>query len=149
AQVSVVSIHWGSNWGYGIPAEHVEFAHRLVDRGVDIVHGHSSHHPRPIEVYRGRLILYGCGDLVNDYEGIGGYEEFRDDLRLVYLVSVDAATGALVRLWMAPMRARRLRLEHASADDARYLQDTLTRASAPFGSRVTLAPDGMLELTPT
>src|SRR5690606_27796751 len=50
-QVSVVSLHWGSNWGYGIPPEHVEFAHRLIDRGVDIIHGHSSHHPRPIEVY--------------------------------------------------------------------------------------------------
>ena len=34
------------------------------------MHGHSSHHPRPIEVYRGKLILYGCGDLVDDYEGI-------------------------------------------------------------------------------
>jgi hypothetical protein len=27
---------------------------------------------RPFEVYRDRLILYGCGDLLNDYEGIGG-----------------------------------------------------------------------------
>ncbi|MFS8519985.1 MAG: CapA family protein [Micromonosporaceae bacterium] len=147
-QVSVVSLHWGSNWGYEIPPEHVEFAHRLIDRGVDIIHGHSSHHPRPIEVYRDRLILYGCGDLINDYEGIRGYEEFRDDLRMVYLVSVKAATGALVRLRMAPMRARRLRLDHATADDARFLRDTLERASAPFGTRVTLAADGMLEVAP-
>src|SRR5690606_7936141 len=93
-QVSVVSLHWGSNWGYEIPPEHVEFAHRLIDRGVDIIHGHSSHHPRPIEVYRDRLILYGCGDLINDYEGIRGYEELRDALRVGELVSVDVAPGA-------------------------------------------------------
>ena len=70
--LTVVSAHWGSNWGYRVAADHVRFAHRLVDGGVDLVHGHSSHHPRPIEVYRGKLILYGCGDLVDDYEGIRG-----------------------------------------------------------------------------
>jgi poly-gamma-glutamate synthesis protein (capsule biosynthesis protein) len=70
--ITIASIHWGPNWGYQVPAEHVRFAHRLIDSGVDIVHGHSSHHPRPIEVYRNRLILYGCGDFINDYEGISG-----------------------------------------------------------------------------
>ena len=52
--VAVVSIHWGSNWGYAVTREQRRFAHRLVDGGVDVVHGHSSHHPRPIEVYRER-----------------------------------------------------------------------------------------------
>ena len=28
------------------------------------------------EVYRDKLILYGCGDFLNDYEGIGGYQPF-------------------------------------------------------------------------
>ncbi len=50
--VVVASVHWGSNWGYWMPVDHIEFAHRLIDDGVDIVHGHSSHHVRPIEVYR-------------------------------------------------------------------------------------------------
>ena len=67
----------------------MRFAHRLIEAGVDVVYGHSSHHPRLIEVYRGRLILYGCGDLVNDYEGIQPYRAFRDELRLLYFVSVD------------------------------------------------------------
>ncbi len=72
----VVSVHWGPNWGYEIPDEHREFAHTLIDRAdVSIIHGHSSHHPKAIEVYRNRLIVYGCGDFLNDYEGITGYEE--------------------------------------------------------------------------
>jgi poly-gamma-glutamate capsule biosynthesis protein CapA/YwtB (metallophosphatase superfamily) len=63
----VVSIHWGSNWGYRIPDEQKTFARALIDQaGVSIVHGHSSHHPRAIEIYRDRLILYGCGDFLND-----------------------------------------------------------------------------------
>ena len=111
-----------------------------------MVHGHSSHHPRPIEVYRDRLILYGCGDFINDYEGIPDYEEYRDDLRLLYFVSVDADTGELVRLRMVPLQARRMRLWHASAADAGWLQGTLDRISRGFGARVDLDPDGILAL---
>ena len=143
----IASIHWGSNWGYGVPEEQVRFAHTLVDGGVDLVHGHSSHHPRPIEVYRGRLVLYGCGDLVNDYEGISGFEEFRGDLRLLYLATLDAEGGTLVGLRMVPMRARRLRLERASSEESGWLARTLDRESRPFGRGVRLGPDGALALT--
>ena len=72
----LVSIHRGGNWGYEVPKAHKSFAHRLIDEArVDVVHGHWSHHVRPIEVHRGKLILYGCGDFINDYEGIGGRKE--------------------------------------------------------------------------
>lgn len=142
--LTVVSIHWGPNWGYQVPAEHIEFAHRLIDRGVDLVHGHSSHHPLPIEVYRGKLILYGCGDLIDDYEGIGGYEWYRDDLRLLYFPSIDPATGRLAELRVVTMQARQLRLQHASRTDTELMHDTLNRISQPFGTQVSEAADGTL-----
>ncbi|HVZ35145.1 MAG TPA: CapA family protein, partial [Polyangiaceae bacterium] len=42
--IVVVSLHWGPNWGFGIPASERRFAHALIDEaGADIVHGHSSH----------------------------------------------------------------------------------------------------------
>lgn len=138
----VVSVHWGSNWGYRVPAEQVRFAHALVDGGVDIVHGHSSHHPRPLEVYRDRPVLYGCGDFIDDYEGITGYERYRDDLRLAHLVTVEAGTGRLCALRMVPLRARRMRLEPASDEDRRWLRATLDRVSP--GVRVALTGDGAL-----
>ena len=90
----VVSIHWGSNWGYQIPSEQRAFAQSLIDKAeVAIVHGHSSHHPKAIEVYRNRLILYGCGDFLNDYEGIRGYERYRDDLALMYFADLEPGDG--------------------------------------------------------
>jgi len=146
--VVIVSLHWGSNWGYGVADDQVRFAHRLIDAGADLIHGHSSHHPRPVEVYRGRLILYGCGDAINDYEGISGYQEFRPDLRLLYFASVAADTGALAALRMVPMQARQMRLSRASTEDARWLRTVLERISQRFGSQISLQPDGTVVLHP-
>jgi poly-gamma-glutamate synthesis protein (capsule biosynthesis protein) len=145
--VVVASVHWGENWGYDVPPEHARFARRLIDAGLDIVHGHSSHHPRPIEVYRHRLILYGCGDFIDDYEGIAGYEAYRDDLVLMYFASLTPA-GELERLRMVPLQHRRLRLTRASAVDTAWLRDTLQRVSGAFGTRVTLEAEGTLLVEP-
>ncbi|MEG3630807.1 CapA family protein [Streptomyces poriticola] len=143
--IVVVSVHWGSNWGYQVPRDQTGFAHALVDGGVDLVHGHSSHHPRPVEVYRDRLVLYGCGDFIDDYEGISGYEEYRDDLRLAHLVSLETGTGRLTALRMVPLRVRRMRLRHAQYADRVWLRATLAGISQ--GVHVTLEPDGALALT--
>ncbi len=145
--VVVASVHWGGNWGYEVPGEHRELARRLVDEGgVDVVHGHSSHHPKGIEIYRGRVLLYGCGDFLNDYEGIGGYEAYRGDLVLLYFATVDPSKGELVRLEMTPFRLARFRLNRASKVDARWLQETLHRECAKLGTRVEATADGRLRL---
>jgi poly-gamma-glutamate synthesis protein (capsule biosynthesis protein) len=146
ADVVIVSIHWGSNWGYGVGDDQVRFARRLIDGGVDVIHGHSSHHPRPVEVYRGKLILYGCGDCIDDYEGIRGHEEFRDDLRLLYFPSVAADTGTLEALRMVPMQARKMRLQRANTADGEWLRLVLQRISRRFGTRISREPDGTLIL---
>jgi poly-gamma-glutamate synthesis protein (capsule biosynthesis protein) len=132
--VTVASIHWGGNWGYEIPDEQIRFARRLIEEGVDLVHGHSSHHVKGLEVYRDRLILYGCGDFLTDYEGISGYEEFRGDLALMYLVQVDPQQGRLVAARLVPMQVRKMRLNRASEADAKWLCDLLNRLGARFGT---------------
>ena len=140
----VASVHWGSNWGYDVPAEQRAFAHALIDGGFDLVHGHSSHHPKGIELYRSKLILYGCGDFINDYEGIAGYNEFRGDLVLMYLPQIEAATGKLLSLRMIPMRIVRFRLQRASPADAEWLHRRLARESRKFGTEIVLHEDNSL-----
>ena len=143
--IVVVSIHWGANWGYDVPPEQRAFAHALIDAGAcDVLHGHSSHHPRPIEVYRDRLILYGCGDFLNDYEGISGYEQYRGDLTLMYLPRL-AADGRLLELTLAPFRIRRFRLQRAVREDVEWMGSTLDRECRPLGCRIT--PDAGHQLT--
>jgi len=135
--IVVASIHWGPNWGYGVPPAHRRLAHALIDiAGVSIVHGHSSHHPMAIEVHNGRLILYGCGDFLNDYEGIEGHEAYRSDLSLMYFADVDAATGALRALGMKPLQMRNFRLNRPSETDTAWIRSRLDRECRPFGARV-------------
>ena len=145
--IVVVSIHWGANWGYSIPRDQMVFAHRLIDEvGVDIIHGHSSHHVKAIEVYKDKLILYGCGDFINDYEGIGGYEEFRADLSLMYFATVDPSSGKLLELQMTPTQIRRFKVIRASNVDTLWLKDTINREGTAFGTTVKVTEDNRLTL---
>jgi poly-gamma-glutamate synthesis protein (capsule biosynthesis protein) len=144
--VVVASIHWGANWGFSVPEEHVRFGHGLIEAGVDLIHGHSSHHVRPIEVFQGNLILHGCGDFLDDYEGITGREDFRDDLTLMYFPTVDALSGRLVDLSMTPMQIRRFRANRASFEGAGWLRDTLNHESRTFDVQVELRKDQRLEV---
>jgi len=141
----IASIHWGDNWGYEIRGEQIAFAHRLIGEGVAVVHGHSSHHVKAIEIFKGRLILYGCGDFLTDYEGIGGYENFRGDIAAMYLVDLNRS-GELRSAQLVPMHMRRFRLERASAADAGWICDLLNTLGAPFGTRTRLQEDNSLSL---
>src|SRR5690606_9616217 len=89
---------------------------------------HSSHHPKGIERYRRKLILYGCGDLLNDYEGISGHEEYRPDLTLIYLPELDER-GDCTALELLPFRVAGFRLNAAANNEAQWLADNLSGKS--------------------
>jgi poly-gamma-glutamate synthesis protein (capsule biosynthesis protein) len=145
--IVIASIHWGGNWGYRISREQRDFACALIDlAGVDLIHGHSSHHVKGIEVYKDRLIIYGCGDFLTDYEGITGNEQYRDDLGLMYFPRLDPERGHLLRLDLTPTRLRNLRVNHASRKEAQWLTDMLNREGESLGTRVTLNANNRLSL---
>ena len=146
--LAVVSLHWGSNWGYDVPAEQQLFSRTLIDMAdVSIVHGHSSHHAKAIEVYHEKLILYGCGDFLNDYEGIRGYEEFRGDLAPMYFTDIDPTTGNLIALEIVPLQIRNFQLNRPSRQDIEWMQRTLERECLRFGTGIALDPGGRLVLS--
>jgi len=143
----VASIHWGGNWGYDIPRKEREFAHKLIDEtGVDIIHGHSSHHAKGIEVYCGKPVIYGCGDFINDYEGIGGYEQYRGELGLMYFLQMDPASGKLAGFTMKPTRMKNFRVNRAAKGEAAWIRETLNREGKRFGTRVEPDKDNSLIL---
>ncbi|TLM77701.1 CapA family protein [Microbulbifer harenosus] len=138
----IVSIHWGGNWGYAIERSKREFAHHLIDGGADLIFCHSSHHPMGIEVYRERAIFYGCGDLINDYEGIGGHENYRSHLRLLYCVDLKRESGALGGLELIPWETCRFRLRAPAAADRDWLLGTLGRECHLLGATLALSDGG-------
>lgn len=145
--IIVVSMHSGNNWGYFLSSDEINFAHKLIDiAGVDIIHGHSSHHAKAIEIYQNKLILYGLGDFINDYEGIGGYEAYRADLPLMYFINIDSNASPYINLLMIPMQIKQFRLNKASTVDALWLKEMFNREGKRFGTSFKLDSDGNLVL---
>jgi poly-gamma-glutamate capsule biosynthesis protein CapA/YwtB (metallophosphatase superfamily) len=87
----IFSIHWGPNYQW-IPDKKIqELGRWLIHEGVDVIHGHSSHHIQGIEIVERRngsfgLILYGCGDFVDDY---AVDEQYRNDLGALFQLNIS------------------------------------------------------------
>jgi len=111
-RLRVLSIHWGPNWAHESDGHEYRrrLAHKLIDElGFDLIYGHSSHHIRGLELYKGRLILYGCGDVINDYEEIGGHEEY-SKVGGVFVVDLRR-DGRLANLMLLPVKMQKLQLK--------------------------------------
>ena len=92
-------------------------------------------------MYNGRLIIYGCGDFLNDYEGITGYEGYRDDLSLMYFADTNPATGLLAGLRMVPTQIRHLRVNKAREEGIQWLTKTMSKECKKFGCDVKRVDD--------
>lgn len=145
--LKIFSVHWGPNYRWH-PADRIRsLAHFLIDEcEVDIVHGHSSHHVQGVEVYRGRVIVYGCGDFVDDY---ALDREFRNDLGAVWRVVVkekekeeggEDGRGGIVldRLEIFPTRVEKFRamLLDAGDGDHGWVRERIGELSLELGTKV-------------
>jgi poly-gamma-glutamate capsule biosynthesis protein CapA/YwtB (metallophosphatase superfamily) len=145
--VLIASIHSGINFGHEIDPAERAFALRLIDEtGFDLIHCHSSHHVKAIEMHRGRPILYGTGDVINDYEGIvkaATEDAFCPHFGTIVFATLSADTGACSGLVLRTIRMRQMRVQRADADEAAKLYAILKRESAQFGTRIENR-DGLL-----
>ncbi|KKQ53988.1 MAG: poly-gamma-glutamate biosynthesis protein [Candidatus Falkowbacteria bacterium GW2011_GWC2_38_22] len=62
----IVNIHWGTEYGHVAGKSQVEFAHYLIDNGVDLIIGHHPHVIQGIEKYQDKLIFYSLGNFIFD-----------------------------------------------------------------------------------
>ncbi|CAF0779195.1 unnamed protein product [Didymodactylos carnosus] len=134
--LTIVSLHWGSNYQWSPPVAFQLFAHWLIDEcHVDIIHGHSSHHVQGIEIYKGKPIIYGCGDFIDDY---AIDKEYRNDLSFIYLIDMDMDERKVTKIELIPTRCTNMQVNELTRNDQDYewLFSTLARLSAPFGINV-------------
>jgi poly-gamma-glutamate capsule biosynthesis protein CapA/YwtB (metallophosphatase superfamily) len=118
----VVSAHWGPNWGYMPPAEHIPFAHALIDAGADVLFGHSGHVVRGIEIYRNKPILYCTGDFIDDY---AVDERERNDRSFIFVVETDGQ--AIVRLLLYPTVIEACQARRARPNESKAIVATMQR----------------------
>lgn len=64
ADLTVVSIHWGTEKKTAPNPYQVEMAHHFVDLGADLVLGHHPHVLQGMELYKGKLIAYSLGNYI-------------------------------------------------------------------------------------
>lgn len=143
-RINIVSIHWGPKWGWGIPKQWRFFAQTLIDQGVDAVIGHSSHHVKGIEVYKGKLIVYGLGNFINDFEGIvnQGFEEFRNDLCCLYLPTFDTRKGILIQLDIVPCKIKHFKVQRATnANEIDWIREVLCKEGESLGTSCVISKD--------
>lgn len=128
ADVVVVSGHWGGNWGRVPEPSHLPLARALVESGADVVFGHSAHVLRGIGTHRGRPVLFGCGDFVNDYAVLPA----RNDRSAVFTVEFGGRVPARVRA--RPTLVRELQARLAPPDEARTIGCDLVARSEALGT---------------
>lgn len=144
AELLIVSAHWGPNWGYQPPPEHVPFAHALIDAGADIIFGHSGHVFRGIELYRDKPIIYCAGNFVDDY---AVDEVERNDESFIF--SVEERRGRIERLRLYPTVIGYFQANLAAGARQKRIAEKMRRLCDELGSQASWLPaEEALEIVP-
>lgn len=62
----IISLHWGDEYKSNPSTTNVDFAHQLIDNGVDIIAGHHPHVYQAVEIYKDKPIYYSLGNFIFD-----------------------------------------------------------------------------------
>lgn len=141
ADLVIVSAHWGPNFVRRPSADIEAFAHALVEKGADLIHGHSAHIFQGIELYRGRPIFYGLGGLIDDYYVDPRY---RNDQQLLARVFISARGIEAITLVPLLIADQQVNIAHGEIADGIY--ERMKDLSAEFGTQIDRLPDGQLQV---
>ena len=136
----VLSIHLGPNYLWEVPDNHQIFVRQLIDKvGVNIIHGHSSHHIKAIEIYKGSVIMYGCSDFIDDYQIS---DEYRNDLSFIYELLYDTTNKQFIRCELTPTVISNLQTKIATDDnDKEWLFDNMKHLCNQVGTETVISDD--------
>lgn len=131
ADFLIVSAHWGSNWGYYPPEEHVSIGHAMIDAGADLIFGHSGHVCRGIEIYKNRPIIYSAGDFIDDY-AVDEIE--KNDESFIFVLEKEQDSG--LRLYLYPTCIDRCQVNLASPHRERAILSQMESLCKNLGSKL-------------
>jgi poly-gamma-glutamate capsule biosynthesis protein CapA/YwtB (metallophosphatase superfamily) len=96
ADIIIISLHWGVEDSFEVTKEQIEFAHKLIDHGADIILGHHPHKFQGIEIYKEKPIIYSMGNFIFDQNDPLKQESF--------IVNMDFIDNKLASLELLPIR---------------------------------------------
>jgi poly-gamma-glutamate capsule biosynthesis protein CapA/YwtB (metallophosphatase superfamily) len=137
-ELLVASLHWGPNMAAYPDECYREFGRWLLEQGVDLVHGHSAHVFQGVERRGEGLILYDCGDFVDDYAVDRG---LRNDRSFLFELSVTPA-GDLESLRLRPVEISDCAVQAVQGERSRWWRQRMRERSGPFGTEDAFERDG-------
>ncbi|MFD1095787.1 CapA family protein [Salegentibacter chungangensis] len=137
--ILIVSYHWGPNMRVKPTRQFQDFAHKIIDFGADIIHGHSAHIFQGIEIYNKGLIMYDTGDFVDDYVVD---PVLRNDRSFFFIIEADRS--GLKKLKLIPVRIRNMQVNKARAEDYDWTLKRMQKLSSELGTEVS--GNGIVEL---
>lgn len=138
ASFIVLSLHWGYNMVERPPRPFRGFARAALERGVDLIHGHSAHIFQGVEIHHGKPILYDTGEALDDY---AVDPVLRNDRSFVFLADVEGPRVRALRL--VPILQQGTRVGLARGLDFEDACRRMQVLSAEMGTPTRPAPHGL------
>lgn len=134
----ILSAHWGANMVISPPPHFCRFARAVVDRGVDIFHGHSARVFQGVERYKQGLIFYDTGDFLDDYviDPV-----LRNDWSFVFLVEVG--DRGLHKLRLIPVHLSYAQVNLAKGAEFNTICDRMQSLCAAFNTNLRQTSEGL------
>jgi poly-gamma-glutamate synthesis protein (capsule biosynthesis protein) len=134
--VVVASHHWGLR--EDVLEYMTEIAHAAIDAGADIVIGHGPHYSLPVEIYKGKPVFYGLGSF-SFHTGHGGIAH-GDWVGMMAQVTLSGRNVERAAFRFVRHNDRNETVLRAMRDE-REMVEKLSRASAPFKTRIEIEGD--------
>lgn len=131
ADIVIVSLHWGPNMRERPTQPYIDAAHKIIDAGADIIHGHSSHNFQGIETYKNKLIFYDVGDFVDDYRVD---PKLRNDWSFLYMITVSK--DGIKQAQLIPTKIERMQVNKANGSEKDKIIHRMQTVSKEFGTLI-------------
>ncbi|MFZ5955271.1 MAG: CapA family protein [Nanoarchaeota archaeon] len=137
--ILILSLHWGQNMALRPKESFMDFAHKLIDAGADIIHGHSSHVFQGIEIYNNKPIFYSCGDFIDDY---AVDPALRNDFSFFSIIELQKKEIKEIKLF--PTLIKDFRANLAQSLDYEEIADRIITLSGELGTHIEKGNDFLL-----
>ena len=131
--ILIISIHWGPNKVERPETNLVDFAHKIIDCGADLIHGHSAHIFQGIEIYNGKPIIYGAGDFIDDYMV---YPDQHNDHSFLFKAIITK--DGIQKIELIPVYISEMQVNLAKDELAHKILNHMKKLSAEFGTKLEI-----------